>query len=198
MGKGDTAVNTWFSDKKRFADLFNGTVFQGEQIVEAEKLELEKNNTKELISDKEGHLNNIERNRDIVMKWNDGMNLTILACENQENIHYAMPVRTMLYDGLSYAEQIRQLGKNRKFENSGEFLSGMKKDDTLYPIATIVFYYGDQEWDGSTDLYGLLKESNDSKVNRVLKKLIPNYHINLLDMVLCQDLVQVKMRFSSS
>ena len=182
MGKGDTALSAWLGDKERFADLFNGTVFQGEQIVEAENLELEKNNTKELISEKAGHLKNIERNRDIVMKWNDGISLAILACENQENIHYAMPVRTMLYDGLSYAEQIRQLGKGRKLKNSSEFLSGMQKDDKLCPIATIVFYYGDQEWDGSTDLYGLLKESNDPKVGKILAKMIPNYHINLLDI----------------
>lgn len=84
-------------------------LFQGEQMIESEKLELEKKEIKELIRDKEENLNNIERNRDIVMKWKDGINLVIFACENQENIHYAMPVRTMLYDGLSYTEQIRQL-----------------------------------------------------------------------------------------
>lgn len=56
-----------------------------------------------------------------------------------------MPVRMMLYDGLNYTEQIRQLDRNKKFKNSDEFLSGMKKDDKLLPIVTIVFYYGEKE-----------------------------------------------------
>lgn len=40
------------------------------------------------------------------MRWKSKAELAILAVENQERIHYAMPVRTMIYDGLSYAGQI--------------------------------------------------------------------------------------------
>ena len=29
MGEANTAVNQWLSDNKRFADLFNGTLFEG-------------------------------------------------------------------------------------------------------------------------------------------------------------------------
>lgn len=187
MGKGDTSLALWLGDKKRFADLYNGNVFQGKQVVEAEKLELAQKETKELISDKEGRLVNLERYRDIVMKWDDGVNLAILACENQEKIHYAMPVRTMLYDGLKYVEQIRQLSKDRKLKSSDEFLSGMTKDDKLCPVITLIFYYGDKEWDGSKDLHGLLKESTNPEVREALKKLIPNYHINLLDVNNLED-----------
>lgn len=190
MGKGDTALSTWLGDEKRFADLYNGSVFHGTQMVKAEDLQPEKENFKELIQDKNGILNYIERNRDIVMKWDNGIRLMILACENQEKIHYAMPVRTMLYDGLSYAEQIRQLKKKRKKGdkvNSDEFLSGMKKDDKLYPVSTLVFYYGDKPWDGSVDLHGLLKKSENSELEEMIRKLIPNYHINLLDVNQIED-----------
>lgn len=190
MGKGDTALSTWLGDEKRFADLYNGSVFHGTQMVKAEDLQPEKENFKELIQDKNGILNYIERNRDIVMKWDNGIRLMILACENQEKIHYAMPVRTMLYDGLSYAEQIRQLKKKRKKGdkvNSDEFLSGMKKDDKLYPVSTLVFYYGDKPWDGSVDLHGLLKKSENSELEVMIRKLIPNYHINLLDVNQIED-----------
>ncbi|MBS6279562.1 MAG: hypothetical protein KH449_01995 [Lachnospiraceae bacterium] len=34
-----------------------------------------------------------------------------MACENQDEIHYGMPVRSMLYDAISYTEQIRELQK---------------------------------------------------------------------------------------
>lgn len=192
MGKGDTSLSVWLEDKERFADLFNGAVFQGEQIVEAEKLETDKKEAKELISSKDGKLKNIERNRDIVMKWKDGVNLAILACENQERIHYAMPVRTMLYDGLSYAEQIRQLRKKNKMLDSDEFLSGMRKEDKLIPIFTLVFYYGDKAWDGSKDIYGLLEEPANPKVKEAFKQFVPNYHINVLDINQLQDISQYK------
>lgn len=192
MGKGDTSLSVWLGDKERFADLFNGAVFQGEQIVEAERLEPDKKEAKELISSKDGKLNNIERNRDIVMKWKDGVNLAILACENQEKIHYAMPIRTMLYDGLSYAEQIRQLRKKNKMSDSDEFLSGMRKEDKLIPIFTLIFYYGDKAWDGSKDIYGLLEEPTNPKVKEALIQFVPNYHINVLDINQLQDVSQYK------
>ena len=190
MGKSDTALSTWLGDEKRFADLYNGSVFQGRQMVKAENLKSGKANFKEVIQEQNGILNQIERNRDIVMKWDDGIHLMVLACENQERIHYALPVRTMLYDGLSYAEQIRQLKKNRKKTekmSSDEYLSGMKKEDRLYPVSTLVFYYGDKPWDGSVDLHGLLKKSENPELEEKIKMLIPNYHINLLDVNQIED-----------
>ena len=39
MGKADIAVKNWLSDNDRFADLFNGTIFGGRQIVRPEELE---------------------------------------------------------------------------------------------------------------------------------------------------------------
>ena len=35
MGKGNAAVKQWMSNRARFADLFNGIFFQGEQIINA-------------------------------------------------------------------------------------------------------------------------------------------------------------------
>ena len=42
------------------------------------------------------------------MRWKKGAYLVLLACENQEKVHYAMTVRNMLYDSLSYVGQIQQ------------------------------------------------------------------------------------------
>ena len=38
MGKSDTALVTWLGNKERFADLYNASVFQGEQVIGAEQL----------------------------------------------------------------------------------------------------------------------------------------------------------------
>lgn len=82
---------------------------------------------------------------------------------------------------------IRQLGKDSDFKDSDEFLSKMKKEDRLWPVSTLVFYYGEKEWDGSKDLYGLLKESSNPEIKEILRKLIPNYHINLVDVNKLED-----------
>lgn len=33
MGKGSIAVKQWLRNKRQFADLYNGIVFKGEQVV---------------------------------------------------------------------------------------------------------------------------------------------------------------------
>lgn len=39
MGQGNAAVKQWIERPDRFADLFNGYVFQGEQVILPEELE---------------------------------------------------------------------------------------------------------------------------------------------------------------
>ena len=59
------------------------------------------------------------------------------------------------------------------------FLSGLKKTDLLYPVITVIFYYGEDEWDGQKDLHGLL--GIDREEYKLLKRYVPNYRINLID-----------------
>lgn len=87
-------------------------------------------------------------------KWVMRIECMNLSKKN-EIIHYAMPVRGMLYDALSYVDQVSQIKKlrreNKELEGSAEFLSGLKKTDHLYPVITIIFYYGEEKWDGKID-----------------------------------------------
>ena len=39
MGKYDMCMKAYLQDKRRFADLFNGSCFQGRQVIRAEDLE---------------------------------------------------------------------------------------------------------------------------------------------------------------
>lgn len=183
MGKGDTAGKLWLSDKERFADLFNGTVFQGKQVIKAEELEMVRGESDIILTDKNNQPRKLQRYRDIVMKWKNGTRFVLLACENQERIHYAMPVRTMLYDGLSYIDQMREIWKeqDKKGISQEEFLSRFRKEDTLYPIITIVFYYGEKEWDASKDLHSMIDKNLPTELWEMIKAYIPNYHINIID-----------------
>ena len=125
----------------------------------------------------------VQRYRDIIMTTENQTRIVVLACENQEEIHYAMPVRTMLYDALSYADQVNEIRKMRRkdrtFESPAEFLSGLNRTDLLTPVITVIFYYGEKEWDANRELHGLL--GIDREEYQLLKRYVPNYKINLID-----------------
>ena len=184
MGKSNIAVKQWLRDKQRFADLFNGTVFQGQQIVLPEELEEIDSESSIIVTDKENKENGVEKYRDIAMRWKKNTELAILACENQKKVHYAMPVRMMIYDGLSYADQIRQVWRKREPDKTiteEEFLSKFCKKDKIYPVISLVFYYGLNPWDGSTDLYGMFQQENEIRNSEIWKQYLPNYKMNLID-----------------
>lgn len=190
MGKADVAVNRWLEDNERFASLCNGVVFGGQQVIKPEELENLDRETDILLADKGGKTKGMERRRDIIKRWKKGADLAILACESQDKIYYAMPVRCMLYDGVTYTDQIRELrrryGKNRKEKESQsltaeEYLSGFRKDDVIYPVITLVFYYNEKKWDGAVDLYGMFADDGDREITDALRKCIPNYRMNLID-----------------
>ena len=69
----------------------------------------------------------------------------ILGCENQSEIDYSMPIRTMLYDALKYTEQQNNL-ELRKRKDGTYYHSKLRKDDKVLPVLTLIFYYGDKEW----------------------------------------------------
>lgn len=189
MGKADIAVNQWLGNNQRFASLCNGALFGGQEIVRPEELEDLKREADILITDKNGKTKGVQRHRDIVKRWRGGTDLAVLACESQNKIHYAMPVRNMLYDSLAYAEQIHELwrrekgGENRRKPSLSpeEYLSGFRKGDRIYPVITLVFYYDVKPWDGAKDLYEMFLHNTGSTLQEAVKRYVPNYPINLID-----------------
>lgn len=193
MGKSDISIKQWLSVKCRFADLFNGILFNGEQIINADELTEINSESDILITDKTSKTRTVQRHRDIVMKW-QGVNLVVLAVENQQNVNYAMPIRNMLYDSLSYSDQIQAIWnehseEDRKNADIAELFSGFRKNDTLCPVITIVFYFGSEKlWDGAKTLHDMFKMPLNDKLKAALNKYVPNYHINLLDVSNIDDI----------
>lgn len=183
MGKNDIYMKRWLSDKERFTDLINGSMFQGRKVFSPETLRVENTDQGMVLKNSDGRRITIQRYRDIAMSAEDGTRIVILACENQEEVHYAMPVRGMLYDALTYAEQVLNIRQERRekkdLKGNAEFLSGLKRSDLLHPVITVVLYYGEEEWDGKKELHGLL--GMDREEYKLLKKYVPNYRINLID-----------------
>lgn len=90
-----------------------------------------------------------------------GVQFVLLGLENQEHIHYAMPMRVMGYDYGAYKKQYDSNAKKYKGKkNAGlsedEYLSRMKKTDKLAPVITVVIYYGEKPWDGAKTMHEML------------------------------------------
>lgn len=213
MGTKDVVISEWLSDKVRFADLFNGTVFDGKQVIRPEELEIIKGESDIVFRDKNKRTVTMKRFRDVVMRWNNKIDFMVLAGEAQSYVSYVMPVRNMLYDGVAYTDQIREVnrlhkknennhrttkikyrknrrairGKTKTAQTKAEFLSEFRKTDHLYPVITLVFYFGEEPWDASLDLYGMFPDTYTDEQMEMLHKYVPNYRINLVDVSRLED-----------
>ncbi|MCB7328110.1 Rpn family recombination-promoting nuclease/putative transposase [Mediterraneibacter faecis] len=201
MGKADVNVNIWLSEKKRFANLFNGVIYGGRQVILPEDLEEVNSVSSVSVKNRAGKTKNMKRYRDIIMKWRNQATLVLLANESQDKVHYAMPHKVMLYDGMDYETQIRNNWKNfndRRKQNkkaghplehltAGEYLSRFRKKDRLIPIISLVFYYGSEPWDGPVDLYDMFQLEGTKEEKEILGNYLPNYKINLVDAERLED-----------
>ena len=96
MGKADVNVNIWLSEKKRFANLFNGVIYGGRQVILPEDLEEVNPVSSVSVKNRTGKTKNMKKYRDIIMKWRNQATLVLLANESQDKVHYAMPHKVML------------------------------------------------------------------------------------------------------
>lgn len=170
------------SDNVKFADAFNFYMYRGKQIIKPNDL-IEKDITEIALPYKNGKTYTVEKYRDLlkkcIVKSDEKFIYLLLGIENQSDIHYAMPIRNMLYDALNYAEQVSDIAEKHKRENdkmSGpEFLSGITKIDKIIPVVTLVIYWGSSNWDAPKSLYEMFHN-----VDLNTAQFINDYHINLI------------------
>ena len=190
MGAIDTETKAYLSDRKRFADAFNFSVYDGDEVIRAENL-------KELDTAAIALPYGVDA-KVAVQKYRDLLKLytamqderaiyLVLGLEIQALVHYAMPVRGMLYDALNYARQVTESAasyrKEAKDEDSNskisltqeEYLSGFRKEDRLTPVITLTLCLSAEPWEAPTSLHEML--ATDDK--RLLR-FVPDYKLNLL------------------
>lgn len=177
MGETNNLIQQFFSDNERFADLIN--IYVGKDLLNASDL-TEKDSQSTAKVGKNPNAKTFIKHRDIIRKVAIGMDFILIGIENQTEIDYAIPIRTMVYDAMSYDEQRRNIMKQNKQQKklSGtEFTGGFLKHDRVIPVFTLVLHYGREDWHGSLDLHGIM---NFGHLPREVKRLIHNYPINLL------------------
>ena len=62
----------------------------------------------------------------------------------------------------------------------------MKKEELLCPVISVVFYYGEEAWNGKKDLHGLL--GLDREEYQFLKNYVPNYRLNIINPAEIEEL----------
>ena len=126
------------------------------------------------------YVDTVRRIFDVVKKTANGVDFVILGVENQQKIHYAMPLRHMLGDALSYLKECKDTEtRNREehvLETSDEFLSGLKKTDRLHPVVSLCIYYGEDDWDGPRSLRDMLE------IPEGFEPLVSDYEMHLIEV----------------
>ena len=64
-----------------------------------------------------------------------------------------MIIRCMAYELEEYERQIRELQKEHQMRGdliAEEYLSGIKKEDKIIPVAVLLIYFGEEAWDGAS------------------------------------------------
>ena len=128
---------------------------------------------------------------------NEHVAYMILGVEEQSDIHYAMPVKDMVYDSLHYASQVEEAARSHRREarktredkaidkeigleevvtgkkvSSGEYLTGFYKEDRLIPVITLVVYFGPDKWDAPVCLHEMLSVTDEE-----ILAFVPDYCI---------------------
>jgi len=191
VGAKDSVTHEYMKQPEQFADVFNGALFNGEEIIDPKKLREMSTNSIALPFGKDGAAIPKQKERDLlkmVMKTDGKAAYCILGVENQGKVHGAMAVRNMLYDALTLTDQVKAAAKSHRQagdtgKDEGEFLSGFHSGDRLLPVITMVIYWGTGEWDAPLRLRDMYLKD----VNPRLLDYTADYKVNLVSPAQMSD-----------
>ncbi len=179
MGKKDITLKDYLSDRRRYADLINGAVFCGEEIVCPDTL-TEANAVQSMFRNGQA----LERTNDLVMKQDrDGKLFAVWIVANQEHIDYSMPARVMLQEALEYDRQLKKIKREtpgQALRDDAEFLCGIRREERLRPVVTLIVYWGSEAWQGAESMHDLIDFGEDVELADRLRALVPVYPLHIL------------------
>ena len=175
MGKMDTCAWEFYSDPARYADLVNGLIFQGQQVVSAHDIHV--------LDSRSG-----EKVRDLLRQVAFEENIATIGIENQTYVDYAMSQRVMLYEACEYDRQKelikKEIGKKRKGLSSDEYLGRFGMNNRLNAHVTIILYYGKRSWNGAENLTEIIDFHG---IPEAFQKLVQNYRTHVVEIRKLKD-----------
>ncbi|MDO4338232.1 MAG: hypothetical protein Q4C91_09125 [Eubacteriales bacterium] len=178
----------YFKDKERFADFLNGYFYSGQEIIRQEDIHEVNPVLSRTWKGGSSFLTNVNI-MDLMSEVSVECQVLLIALQNQTDIHYAMPIRLMNQDAISYYNQWKEIQKIHKhakdLKAGGEYLSGFARTDRLKPVVSIVIYFGREPWDGARSLKELM---NLAGWPENIREMIADYSINLFEVCTCSTL----------
>ena len=155
-------------------------VFGGKQILKPEALQEMDTDVSGVIEMK-NYKETLSRTRDVIKKIAYGVEFVVMGIESQQHIHYAMPLRNMIYDAMGYLKEYQEITRSYKSgrpqKTRDEFLSKLKKGSKLHPVITLTIYYGERAWDGPYCLRDMVGEMPEE-----MQSVFSDYKMNLLEI----------------
>lgn len=157
MAEKDITEKTLEAYNDVFADIVNGLLFNGEQVVQEQTL-TDAHPFSMYKTDGKVH----EQERDVAKYWNSSseskinVRVAFLGFENQTKYEKDMPLRVIGYDGAAYRAELSQ--------------------DDRYPVITLVLYFGNEPWGKNRTLYDVID------VPEVFRPFVNDYKINVFEI----------------
>ena len=158
MKEKDITEKKLLSYNDVFADVINGSIFGGQEIVRSEEL----TDANPVTQFKDEDNTPREQIRDVAKLWKKkGIIFSFIGIENQTSPDRDMILRVISYDGVTYKNQIG--------------------NEHIYPVFTIVIYWGKNEWKGPTTLKERIECPEE------ILDIVSDYKFKLIDMVRLSD-----------
>lgn len=169
MGAKDITEKNLEAFNDVFADIVNVLLFKGNNLMKEKDLE---SAAKDSMFKADGKIH--QQERDVSKFWKNGeVRISILGFENQTVQDYKMPLHVISYDGASYKQQLLDTDDDKSKD---------KKKKELYPVVTLVLYFGTEEkWSTHKNLLSCFK------VPEELKPFVNDYKINVFNIAWLND-----------
>lgn len=181
MQEKNVVTIDYLGDPERFADFLNALWFSGNRILTSDNIRECKADSSRIWKDADT-LHTSEIFRDLTREVSLGAHTLLVALEAQSDIHYAMPVRVINGDSMQYHEQwrrIRNRHRQRRDLRGAGYLFGFHKKDRLFPVITLVLYFGRKPWDGPDNLWDMM---NIEEFPETVRQYIADYPLRLIDV----------------
>ena len=156
MGQKDSTEKILEAYNDVFCDIVNTLLFNGEEVLKTDELEEQAPRTHYKA---DGKVRDIER--DVAKRWKkEDIYLACIGFENQTDSYKYMPVRLIGYDGAEYRYQLTKIKETRK----------------VYPVVTMVLYFGLDRWSGPLSLKDCLD------IPEQFKPYVNDYKMNLFEI----------------
>ena len=161
MGAKDITEKILADFNDVFADIINGVLFDGKQVVSEHALENVKDRSQYKFNNKIH-----EQERDLAKRWIPyKICFALYGLEHETGAEPYMPMRIIGYDGAAYRGQ----------------LTKRERDRPNFPVITIVLYFGTKHWDQPRTLYECMH------IQENLKPFVSDYKINVVEVAFLDD-----------